>query len=337
MASGRRRSILLALCIAALLSFRPLNELAVAPGASPLPSHPVIAANDGLNSTSSHPARHRARYRNLPTCHPHWGNGPVKRIYFYHVRKAGGTMILEYLNAVAWKYRLHLEIREYEHASSREEVGSRNDTFYVTNLRDPVERSISHFKYSARWSCEDLVRNKDTFVATEENARKFDEWNGTAGFEGSDCGYPFSFTDCAVNCYLQTFSGRGCSDDGWSTEYNAAIDRLLRYNMVLVFEKFKDPGYVEAVEGFFGVRGFDDWHDMFCGRESREANERVPLRVGYESVARLTALNEMDTRLYRDVATACWRKEEDGEVVYSFPKVDESIFVPQENRTVIGY
>jgi len=102
----------------------------------------------------------------LPSCHPHWRvgtpsnnkksggpaitrsenddettNSPIKRIYFYHVRKAGGTMIRKYLKKVASKYRIHLRILEYKHAYAEEEVGSRSDTFYVTNIRDPHSRS----------------------------------------------------------------------------------------------------------------------------------------------------------------------------------------------------
>ena len=301
----------------------------------------------------------------LPSCHPHWRVGtpsrnkknggpaitrndgnttlPIKRIYFYHVRKAGGTMIRKYLKKVASLYRIHLRVLEYKHAYSEEEVGSRPDTFYVTNIRDPVERSVSHFKYDARWGCDQLVKNSSKFVPTPDNARPFESWNFTGGFEESDCDEPFSFVSCAVNCYVQGFSGRGCTRDGWFTEYNLAWDRLLRYNMILVYSKFRDPEYVRSVEDFFGgVRGFNAPSSMFCGQEAREANRRVPLRVSFEHVLRLTRLNEMDNRLYRDLVTSCFEEMEEqrggGGVAgghYSFPRVDTSRFVAQKNRTVI--
>mmetsp|Transcript_39126 Transcript_39126/g.94182 ORF Transcript_39126/g.94182 Transcript_39126/m.94182 type:complete len:395 (-) Transcript_39126:64-1248(-) len=303
------------------------------------------------NSSSRRPSAHTL----LPSCRPHWkvatskGEGPtiggenpsrsailpIKRIYFYHVRKAGGTMIRKYLEKVTSHYGIHLEMLEYQHAAMREEVGSRNDTIYVTNVRDPVSRSISHFKYDARWDCEQLVRN-ESFAPTAANANSLESWNRTKGFVPSPCDMPFMFTSCAVNCFVQAFSGRGCTRDGWLAEYNMALDRLLRYNMIFVFEKFADPNYVEAVESFFGVEGFNEPSDMFCGWEAKQANKRVPLTVKFDSVLKLTRLNEMDNRLYRDLVASCWKEENrDGEAIeYFFPEADPSRFIAQENRTV---
>jgi len=244
-------------------------------------------------------------------------------------------MIRKYLQKVAMQYHIDLEMVEFGHAARTEEVGSRNDTLYVTNMRDPVERSISHFKYDSRWDCQQLVKN-ETFVATESNAQPFEAWNQTKGFIPSDdCDEPFSFTSCAVNCYIQTFSGHGCTVDNWHTEYNLAHDRLLRYNMILVYEKFKNAKYIRAVENFFGVDGFNEPSDMFCGTEAREANERVPLTVKFENVLKLTYLNEMDNRLYKDLVTSCWDGGKEHEVEFSFPKADASRFIAQRNRTVI--
>lgn len=192
-----------------------------------------------------------------------------------------------------------------------------------------VERSISHFKYDGRWDCQQLVKNS-SFIPTTSNAKSFKLWNQTHGFTTSSCDRPFSFTGCAVNCYIQTYSGKGCTHDNWQTEYNLAVDRLFRYNLILVHEKFRDDGYVQAVEDFFGVKGFGEDSIMFCGPEANEANKKVPLSVGFESVLKLTKLNEMDNRLYKK-ATDCW----DGKGgKYLFPKANATRFSPQQNRTV---
>lgn len=236
-------------------------------------------------------------------------------------------MIHEYLRKVALHYSIDLVVKEYNHASKEEDVGGRHDTIYVTNMRDPVERSISHFKYDGRWDCGQLTKN-ESFVPTEQNARSFEAWNQTRGFESSECDAPFSFISCAVNCYIQTFSGKGCTDDNWSTEFNLAQDLLLRYNLILVYEKFRDPEYIKAVEQFFGgVEGFNEPVSMFCGRESRAANERVPLAVKFEHVLKLTRLNAMDNRLYKDIAGSCWEYDEEGQAEYLFPSVDASRFI----------
>jgi len=63
-----------------------------------------------------------------------------------------------------------------------------NNTFYVTNIREPISRSISHFKYQGRWDCHDLVfASKKNFTPTEENANSLLTWNRTAGHEESKC------------------------------------------------------------------------------------------------------------------------------------------------------
>jgi hypothetical protein len=189
----------------------------------------------GIIAPKQNSPAHRTPSRTSPACEPHWNvalpkhafvtphdvihlNGhphtlidltwndtlPFSRIYFYHIRKAGGTMIRKYLKKVASHHRIDLTIQEHKFA--REDVGSHPHTLYVTNVRDPVERAISHFKYEGRWDCQQLVKNH-SFVATKFNARAFSSWKETGGFVPSSCHEPFSFTGCAVNCYIQSFSG----------------------------------------------------------------------------------------------------------------------------------
>ena len=288
--------------------------------------------------TKSQPANHIL----LPSCHPHHRvksttqPQSIKRIYFYHVRKAGGTMIRNYLQKVAEHYNIHLQVDEYNHASYIEEVGSKPDTIYITNLRDPVERSISHFKYSERWDCEQLVHN-ESFIPTQLNARPFGMWNETKGFSKSPCDLEFSFTECAVNCYLQTFSGMGCTNNDWYKQYNMAFDRLRKYNLILIYERFKDPYYIQAVEDYFGgISGFNKPAHMFCGDESKEANDKVPLSVSeFAHIFKLQSLNKMDDRLYNDFVSSCgWNKINEEETKYYFPRLDSNRFVAQPNRIV---
>ena len=135
---------------------------------------------------------------NSPACHPHfnlalpnnkWSNTTkFNRIYFYHSRKAAGSTVHKYLRKVADKYGIELKAVEWR---GMEEPGTsfeNNNTFYVTNIREPISRSISHFKYQGRWDCHDLVfASRKNFVPTEENANSLLTWNRTAGHEPSKC------------------------------------------------------------------------------------------------------------------------------------------------------
>mmetsp|Transcript_17096 Transcript_17096/g.39766 ORF Transcript_17096/g.39766 Transcript_17096/m.39766 type:complete len:226 (+) Transcript_17096:476-1153(+) len=221
---------------------------------------------------------------------------------------------------------------EYRNALA-EDPGSEPNTLYVTNIREPVERSLSHFKYNARWDCEQMVKN-ESFVPTLKNAQPIDRWNETGGFEPYPCEVPFVFHHCAVNCYIQAFSGQSCSETNWQHEYLLAQRRLFRYNIIFSYKMFKDPRYVKAVEGFFGVEGFNQRRtDMFCGPESHEANSMFPLSFSFSHVLKLEKLNSMDEKFYEEATSCGWGEKSNN---YNFPKVNLTRLKPHENRTVIG-
>lgn len=246
-----------------------------------------------------------------------------------------------YFTKVAMHYGLEFDNCEWE---SPEAPGTRNDTFYVTVLRDPVKRSISHFKYEGRWKCNQLFFNK-TFrkgwAATEETAKKIDDWVHTSGFVPGRCDQPFRFDLCAVKCYVQAFANASCSvgDGNWTREYERARDSLMRFNFVAVMERMADPAYVFAVEEFFGVPGFGMKASMHCEKESRIANSRNPLVIRNETMDRLVRLNALDTRLYEEASSCLGRSYtgsdneditrggEKGKIEHSVNRLDPSMIL----------
>ena len=142
------------------------------------------------------------------------------------------------------------------------------------------------------------------------------------------CEKPFNMGICAVNCYVATWSGNGCTTTAWRDEYASARDRLLRYNLIIVTDWFDDPAYRVAIESYFGgkTKNFGKSHGRFwCGPESYEANEKVPAVIDPGAVDKLKGRNEMDARLYEELVESCHEEaKEDG---YPFPKVDLSRFV----------
>lgn len=276
-----------------------------------------------------------------PACHPHfnlalpnnkWNNSTkFSRIYFYHSRKAGGSSIHKYLGKVADHYNIKLSYNEW---TTMEEPGTYdNATFYVTHMREPIDRSISHFKFQGRWDCRDLVRHSDTFTPTEANANKIQTWNHTGGHVESECKVKgrkkngesqqfFFLGQCAVNCYTQWWSGV-CKemDVPLEQQYQIALQKSSRYNFIAVIEKLSDPEYVQAVEDFFGVPGLEGLHGTpYCQRQSHKANAKYPLVVPPETRESLTNLNQVDINLYHRL-TDCL--DSGG---YSFPKFDANRF-----------
>lgn len=257
-----------------------------------------------------------------------------------------------YFRKVALHHGLEFAVTEYDMA---EDPGSRHDvpTFYVTNLREPVARSISHFKYDMRWDCRQMVDNK-TFVPTEQNARNLSDWNERHGFHPPVCRYNrdgssrFGMSACAVDCYVQWFAGLSCpwwdpparpgpGPEGRpirrevprTTQRQVALEKLRRYNFVVITERLGDREYAAAVERLFGVPGAADrTASPYCEVESHYVNKMLPLAVGDETLRNLTRLNEADIGLYREISD-CSNVGGGGD--HKFPEWDPSRFVRNES------
>ena len=99
-----------------------------------------------------------------------------------------------------------------------EEMGiyDSNAMLYGTHLREPIDLSISHFKYQGRCdSYEQLLRS--SFIPTEDRAGNLETWNSIGGHGPVVC--PMSRNEtifkngmCAVNCYTQWFLGLYCQN-----------------------------------------------------------------------------------------------------------------------------
>jgi hypothetical protein len=235
----------------------------------------------------------------------------------------------KYLVKVAHHYNIKLEWIEW---GAMEEPGTsfHEDTFYVTHMREPIDRSISHFKYNGRWECRSLV--EQDFVPTRYNAHRLETWNQTGGHEPTTCRVNrhqtiFKLGDCAVNCYTQWFGGLSCPrwEVPMEEQYQVAKSKLTKYNLVIIIEKLRDPRYVRAIENFFGVGGILEKGVPFCERLSHKANAAIPLVIHNETRARLTNLNKMDLRLYHDISDCL--DDIDGQYDQIIPKWDADRFM----------
>ncbi|KAL3803654.1 hypothetical protein HJC23_003708 [Cyclotella cryptica] len=303
------------------------------------------------NSTDElHSLRRQSESQRSPACHPHFqvasppgepltwsSSSKFKRLYFYHARKAGGTSLSYYFEKVARHHGLEFSSMEY---LGSEVPGSHDETtFYVTHLRHPVERSLSHFK------CESNACPTSNFPPTfsylshisyniQRQQTRNMEWNRRSP---RDCllpkkptGMVFRLVTCAVNCYTQWFSGLSCPtwDIPIVTQAEKARDVLLRFNLIVILERLKDPAYVAAVENFMGVPGLTMTLGAWCEPESHAANRKHPLMVKNETLDHLVELNRVDIDSYNNVSSCLANGS------YDFPKWDDDRFAKNESLRV---
>ena len=188
---------------------------------------------------------------------------------------------------------------------------------------------LHHFVDQGRWHCKNLTgRIKSGFEPTEENANKLETWAETGGHQQYQCKtrqgeQRFWLGNCAVNCYVQWFSGLSCPE--WNInldeQYKVAKRRVLRYNLIVVVEKLRDPAYVKAIEQMFGVQGITKRSVPYCERQSHKANTDNPLQVQNNTLERLKERNSLDIGFYNELG-GCLNNG----TSYNFPKWTPSRF-----------
>jgi hypothetical protein len=243
-----------------------------------------------------------------PACQPRLferNKRPIRRIFFLHMRKAGGTVIRKYLKKVAALYGLEYQAREGRKTAKQE---MDPHTLYVTNLREPNARTISNYKYDQRWHCQKL--KKSSFVPSLNNTRQSFE---TFLYNGGRHNGQASLWTCATNCYTRWASGdykplsKTCSSKLRKKEIKRireACNQLSKYNFIFIAEHLRDPHYIQNVERMFGVSGLAKRKRYpACAKVSAQANAKIPLELSNETRHHLEECNIPDTALYRQMTT----------------------------------
>ena len=259
--------------------------------------------------------------RHSPVCYPRLlhGNTVVRRIFFGHMRKAGGSTLRAYFTNVTQKYDLEFEFSE---GTRIEEPGKRMDTIYITHVRDPVSRIISHYKYEGRWPCDQLVFNKSQFVPTMDNSMRFERWIASADHNGTCSSSRLRQIGwkCTSNCYIRwiNFPRGFCKrseelsmhhqppkqqQGKFNNLYSRAQFRAYNFDVIIDIERLsRDSTYSSGIERMFGLDGLGKSKlGMFCGKRSRLANKLVPFQVSNRTLKELYMTNEPDYNLYNEL------------------------------------
>jgi len=212
-----------------------------------------------------------------------------ERLFFLHMRKAGGTSLRALLGEAAQRQGLDFDAQEGG-VLDFARLGGRN-TFSVTCLREPVDRICSLYNFMGRWP-------HDVVPKTSETARPFAEWLDARPRRPTPL-----LWDESADYYTKTLGGGSIAARGLGSDaecFERARRALQRFDMVLVFERFGQPDY-------------DAW---WRRRLALDADTKLPHRmrtIRRQSVydirdhltddlrANLAARNRWDSRLYRQI------------------------------------
>ena len=180
----------------------------------------------------------------------------------------------------------------------------RNDTLYITSIRDPVSRILSSYKFEGRWNCKQLVRNKE-YIPSRENERSLEDdiqlidskWKNNNGCTDR------KIWRCTTNCYLLWWGKDfGCLVNE-TESYQTALERLTKYDIIIVTERLKDPNYVQGLHSLFGMNkpSLTESRKSFCGPQSKRWNTLYPYQFSNDTIQSLQERNQYDNMLFRQL------------------------------------
>lgn len=231
-----------------------------------------------------------------------------KRIFFLHMRKAGGTTVRAVLNRVCTRLKIAFDHGE---GVPLESCGAMDEnTFLVVNFRHPVDRICSQYNYEGR-----------RFLAGSGSSEPPGAWDSLVHF-----GNWFEQRDAVTgpearplwtvtkNYYVKSLCGfreEGASTRNFANlnvaaeEYRRAIAAMQRIDLVWICEWQKHENFVRYLEKRL--------LDSASGRLNvPHLNETSKLRGPFDIRRHLTEVqiqymadvNRWDLELYR---FACWR------------------------------
>lgn len=240
-----------------------------------------------------------------PSCRPNKVfDREIDSIVMLHMRKAGGTSLKSFLHKVGRKHKVKVNVTEAPFVPPDPEV--QGNTLYITHIREPVARAISHYKYEGRWRCRKLTR--EGFIPSLNNTRMSLEDFTNERLNKKDSGPLWT---CASNCYARWSTGlwksnhREWIDNSSSTSrlWSAARHKLWSYNLIIVNEWLKNEDYVRSLERIFDTPGISRRARVYCDKASKAANAKFPLQVSVGERDSLKERNVVDSGLYDELVS----------------------------------
>jgi len=194
-----------------------------------------------------------------------------------------------------------------------EPPGMRNDTLYVTSIRDPIGRTISNYEYEGRWKCGEqrklMKEQKDAYMPLAEHAISFESFMEQNDKYTQKC--PTGpLWGCHSDCHARWFAAPhrlGCAKTNSTVIENAAYEVASNQHLIIRTEFLRNEAYVAEVERYFGVPGIVSRKQgaPVCDPVSKRANSLLPAEYSEESKNKVRQQNVIDYRLFDKLHADC--------------------------------
>jgi hypothetical protein len=211
----------------------------------------------------------------------------TQNIFFYHLRKTGGTSLRQLLQRHCDEESTELEVVEGWSLHKERHIASVRNDFSITCLRSPLDRIKSSYKYEGRWEQEAEVRDID-------QAKSFETW--ISEISGAE---PNAYLwKCPENYYTKSLIGypnKGSAYIG-EPELLLAMDILRSFNIVLVTELLSSKETAELLNSELGIA--EPVPHITFPTKVPTPNEFDDQLFDTPTQDRIFEANELDLRLY---------------------------------------
>lgn len=181
----------------------------------------------------------------------------IGRLYYQHLRKAGGTSMRSYLGSARCDFQPALPGLVQEMYAFNLQLLNEPGTLLVTALRHPVARVVSSYFFEGRWEQKDSRRSDADAISMLEWFHKLDLSRQRGGMR---------IWIEAQNYYIQVLSysrerrplprivpTHASDEDRWQEPFDVAMHTLEQFDAVVITEWFSQPAQAEWLRRTLGL------------------------------------------------------------------------------------
>jgi hypothetical protein len=199
-----------------------------------------------------------------------------------------------------------------DEGSPFEPAGYRNDTLYISSIRDPIGRVVSNYEYEGRWNCGEqrrlMKQMKKAYAPLLEHANPFESFMKRNDKKTRSC--KGSLWECHENCHVRWFAlphRLNCGSTNYTIIEDSAYHSAGSHHLIVRTEFLRNPTYVAELERYFGVAGVfsKPIKAPTCDPIMKRANTLLPATYPDDLREELRKANVADYRLFDKLNADC--------------------------------